>query len=329
MAANPQPPPPPQPRAGALPRLPAQQGAAPGAPAPGAPAPGAAAGAGAGSPAAPGAARGGSRRKTKRRQQKRRKSQKKRRGLWRGHRGGSGASVPPTPLLLRRIYSMELLSSQTNDALSGVVDLSISDVTNGDIEKIIEISPELSSLTQLELTSRRGTERTDDTLRLLAAISGLPNLTRLTLSMGIDDTAASVLADSLRHLPALQYLSLGRNSIGDDGCIALLSAMESCPALTRLELYRNHIGDAGCIALCASPLFSRQLITLNLHDNSIAEAGLSAIATALPSTITLRSLILYGNALTPDIQLSISRAARSRPAALPRLRIEFVEPPEE
>ena len=107
----------------------------------------------------------------------------------------------------------------------------------------------------------------------------MPRLKHLYLSnTAIGDAGLVALAPALRRLPALENLSLGGNSFGDEGIAALVApppAAAGAPPTTtgaltnleRLHLSRTQIADAGC-ATFAAALNSGALPALeNLYMN--------------------------------------------------------------
>jgi hypothetical protein len=132
----------------------------------------------------------------------------------------------------------------------------------------------------------------------LAAALGrgaLPRLKRLWLTnTAISDAGLVALAPALRRLPALEWLDLGGNSLGDEGLAALLAPLPP-PAgapppptgglakLTTLDLGRTQIADAGCGTLAAA-LDSGALPALEyvrLHGISASDATKAAVGEAL------------------------------------------------
>jgi len=215
------------------------------------------------------------------------------------------------------------LRSLTNRSLENVSHIFLSYVTNDDIDYIVGISAALTSITMFDLASYTGTGHMADTIMLMEAISRLTTLTSLSLSsIGIDDIAARALAESLPHLPALKSLNLSGNSIGAEGCAVIVQGIERCPTLVTLELPGNQIGNEGCVALCQSRIFFEQLRHINITNNHIGNEGFTVLAAALPTTVVLRFLDLYGNELSPELRRAITRARHNgRP-----IKIEFDEP---
>ncbi|EOD17301.1 hypothetical protein EMIHUDRAFT_244161 [Emiliania huxleyi CCMP1516] len=106
--------------------------------------------------------------------------------------------------------------------------------------------------------------------------------------LGWGDAETAQLAEVLASgaAPRLEYLGLGGNKIGDEGCKALAAALGkegAAPRLKTLNLGGNQIGDEGCKALAAALKegAAPRLKTLNLGGNQIGDEGCKALAAAL------------------------------------------------
>jgi hypothetical protein len=89
-----------------------------------------------------------------------------------------------------------------------------------------------------------------------------------------------LMAIGLRDVTCLQYLSLHKGFIGNDGAIALANIIENNRTLIEVSLSMNYIGNTGAIAL-ANAVKNRtnnvELFTLELSSNCIGEMGLQAL----------------------------------------------------
>lgn len=76
--------------------------------------------------------------------------------------------------------------------------------------------------------------------------------------------------------PALRYLDLARNRLGDEGVTALAHGLLDAPSLETLDLETTGLTDAGLAELSTSPLLS-SVRRLKLGDNAITEEGWLAL----------------------------------------------------
>jgi uncharacterized protein (TIGR02996 family) len=114
----------------------------------------------------------------------------------------------------------------------------------------------------------------DEGAHQLARVSTWTHLEELELrSNSIRASGARALA-SVRW-PALKKLTLGFDSIGDEGLRSLAGAAAP-PQLAVLEVNYNYIGPQGVEALTASPL-SWNLSALDLSNNPIGDEGVSTL----------------------------------------------------
>ena len=106
------------------------------------------------------------------------------------------------------------------------------------------------------------------------------NCTELRLAgCGIDDTAASCLAEGLNYCKSLRIFDLSCNDIGDAGAVALANVgLIHCIDLEILELSGNSIGSKGAASLANSIKLYQKLRTLNLSLNRIGDVGVRALA---------------------------------------------------
>ena len=138
-----------------------------------------------------------------------------------------------------------------------------------------------------------------DGVRQLAAGLGagaLPAVTVLYIfGTHVGDAGASALAAALGKgaLPRLKSLALGSAAIGDAGLVALAPALRRRPALEWLDLDGNPLGDEGLAALVAPPPPAgapppttgglAKLKVLDLSYTQITDAGCATLAAALDS----------------------------------------------
>ena len=151
----------------------------------------------------------------------------------------------------------------------------------------------------------------DGVQRLAAGLGAgaLPTVAWLRIiETHVGDAGASALAASLGQgaLPRLKHLELGKAAIGDAGLVALAPALRRRPALEWLGLYDNPIGDEGLAALVAPPPPAgapptttgglAKLKHLLLNRTQITDAGCATLAAALDSGAlpALEKLYLLG-----------------------------------
>jgi len=152
----------------------------------------------------------------------------------------------------------------------------------------------------------------------------LPAMTALDLyGAHVGDAGASALAAALGRgaLPRLDHLQLGHTAIGDVGLVALAPALRRRPALEYLDIGTNPLGDKGFTALVAPPPPAAgalppptgvltKLKTLVLSDTQITDEGCAALAAALDSGAlpALETLYLYGTPASAAAKATVRRA---------------------
>ena len=168
-------------------------------------------------------------------------------------------------------------------------------------------------------------------MRQLAAGLGagaLPALTHLFINCTHVGDAASALAAALGKgaLLRLGYLELTNTAIGDAALVALAPALRRLPALWWLSLSGNPLGDEGLAALVAPPQPAdapppttgglTKLKQLSLSSTQITNAGCAVLATALDSG-ALPALKSIGSL---DVPLASAAAIDAVHEALANLR---------
>jgi hypothetical protein len=171
-----------------------------------------------------------------------------------------------------------------------------------------------SVLPALEILNLYEPAASPDGVRRLAERLGagaLPAVTYLYLTyMHVGDAGASAFAAALGQgaLPRLKDLTLYSAAIGDVALVALAPALRRLPALEFLSLNVNPLGDEGLAALVAPPPPASgalsppkggltKLKALNLSYTQITDAGCGALAAALDGGAlpTLEVLRLHGS----------------------------------
>ena len=87
---------------------------------------------------------------------------------------------------------------------------------------------------------------------------------------GIDDSAASCLAQGIKHCTALETLNLNSNFIGDDGAISVADSIDS-HFFSLLNLSCNKIGIRGALAIAGA--LKLKGCRLHLWNNSFSNHG--------------------------------------------------------
>jgi len=101
------------------------------------------------------------------------------------------------------------------------------------------------------------------------------------------DMLSTIMANS-----ALRTFDLERNSVGDNGALALSEALKTNSTPTTLNLMRNWIGDNGAQGLSeALKMTNSTLTTLNLRHNLMEDHGAQALSEVLKTNSTLTSKI--------------------------------------
>ncbi len=127
----------------------------------------------------------------------------------------------------------------------------------------------------------------------LANCSTLRRLWGLNLDYGKLGAARIAQLLNSPYLDRLRWLDLGNNLLYRFGLEAVLRAAPRLPALRYLGLHDNLLGDAGVARLANSSLL-KQLEALNLDGNRLSNAGLRALAES-PQACNLAQLHIGRN----------------------------------
>lgn len=170
----------------------------------------------------------------------------------------------------------------------------------------------LRDATELNWEEKRLTAAHVDTLGMLLATNGLPQLETLNLAENMIDAErmhSLVRGLGWRALPSLKTLFLndqdGNQSIGigigNAGAAALAAALSrgAMPSLDWLVLSCNQIDDEGLVAL-AVPLRTHPALTaLNLSELDVGDEGVAALVAPGEGVLTkLKVLILHCTLIT-------------------------------
>jgi hypothetical protein len=99
---------------------------------------------------------------------------------------------------------------------------------------------------------------------------------------------ASRLANSLATHKYIKILSIGTQSLGDDGCRALATMVAKHETLEQLELDNNGIGAEGMRELGNALLTNKSLTFLNIAKNGADDEGFEALAKGLKRNKIMR-----------------------------------------
>lgn len=134
----------------------------------------------------------------------------------------------------------------------------------------------------------------DKTFRALFQL--VPSIEHLSLRFRNRDVIQS-LKRSIPYAKNLKVLDLRGNLIGDEGVADIVQGI-SRTNIKSLKLGFNHITDTGAKHLAWLVSQSNcQLTHLDLNCNLIGNTGGRALATALKENKSLKTFVLYGNAL--------------------------------
>ncbi|GIQ81207.1 hypothetical protein KIPB_002129 [Kipferlia bialata] len=123
--------------------------------------------------------------------------------------------------------------------------------------------------------------------RLLADLEAKTHPVLIHLhNVGMTPSDATVLAESLLHLPMLMKLNLGSNHISDIGMLAIADGLMHVPRLQQMCLSNNGITSVGAISLAQAMRHLPVLEELNMDGNPIGDRGAVAIGVAIPSEVS-------------------------------------------
>eukprot|EP00964_Phaeocystis_antarctica_P075918 scaffold46915_cov60-Phaeocystis_antarctica.AAC.1 len=188
-------------------------------------------------------------------------------------------------------------------------DISATDLTT--LGTLGSVLPALDQLVLIDSSGHCSAAGFDGVQRLAAGLGAgaLPSVSLLCLTnMHAGEAGASALAAALGRgaLPRLEALILINAGIGDAGLVALAPVLRRLPALKFLFLSQNPLGDEGLAALVAPPppasalspstgvLTKLELLGLSLTQ--VSDVGCAALAAVLDggALLALETLKLYG-----------------------------------
>lgn len=192
------------------------------------------------------------------------------------------------------------------------------------IRRLLACQDYIFSLTVKELRSH---------VSMLEVLPLLPNLTRLTFTLGINKCGMSHVRSSFglkvedaqglssclvewpQCCPCLTSLALPRNLIDDDLLKILMEGLYKNECVTSLDLSHNKISNAG--VRMVSKLLGKQsiLTTLDLSDNRIRAEGGRYLARGLRTNDSLVELNLRMNRLGDEGGVRLVDGLRSSPSS--------------
>jgi Ran GTPase-activating protein (RanGAP) involved in mRNA processing and transport len=119
-------------------------------------------------------------------------------------------------------------------------------------------------------------------------------------------------ANALKINTRLICLTLGRNSIQDEGAAILADALECNTAITSLELYESGIGNEGVVALGVALKVNTTLSRLDLLNNNIGDEGAASFLDVLTKWNTvLESVDFDDNEISSSTLADINALVRA------------------
>lgn len=162
-----------------------------------------------------------------------------------------------------------------------------------------------------------------DCVAWLPSVRACSNLTSLDLSSSDlrAEEGASALASTLRALPNLERLDLGRCSLGSASMAIVAPSVGELSRLEVLNMQNNRIGVEGAVALAPALRRLGDLRDLNLEENGIGADGAAALAPALRRLAKLERLTFDRNGFG-DAGVAV---VASTSVALPNLKVLRIE----
>ena len=186
--------------------------------------------------------------------------------------------------------------------------------------KLGSVLPALQMLTIAELPGAAGPDGVERLTEGLGA-GALPAVRVLVFgSVHVGDAGAEAFATALGRgaLPRLEGLFLISVAIGDAALVALAPALRRRPALVYLDLRKNLLGDEGLAALVAPPPTTTAVLAklklLFLNQTQITDVGCAALAAAFDRGVLpeLKTILLIGIPASAAARATVDEALKSR-----------------
>ena len=161
---------------------------------------------------------------------------------------------------------------------------------------------------------------------LANSLRHVPHLEVLSVSRNRLGTSISALADNLEYVPQLTRLELRETHMDEDGGRALSNRLQSLPKLEVLDVSHNPLGSA--VTMIAETLCKATCLTeLNMTDTKMGAEEATALGRSLMFLQNLTTLSVGSNQLAQGVSALVWRL--SEKSKLKRLNMENVEMGEE
>ncbi|KAL0242705.1 hypothetical protein GEMRC1_005268 [Eukaryota sp. GEM-RC1] len=137
-------------------------------------------------------------------------------------------------------------------------------------------------------------------------------LTRINLNRNsIGNEGLIALTEALKVNPITE-ICLQFNSIGNEGVTSLAEALKSGTTVSTIYLRSNSISNEGAIALADALKYNTTVSLLYLQSNLIGNEGAMALADALEVNTTVKEINLRNNPIDLQTQVNTSSSSRDR-----------------
>ena len=161
---------------------------------------------------------------------------------------------------------------------------------------------------------------------LADSLRHVPNLEVLSVSRNQLGTSILDLADNLKFVPRLTRLELGETHMDENGGRALSDCLQSLPRLQVLDISHNPLGSA-VVVIADNLCKATSLTDLNMTDTKMGAEEATALGSSLMSLQNLTTLSIGSNQLAQGVSALVWRL--SEKSKLKRLNMENVEMGEE
>ena len=161
---------------------------------------------------------------------------------------------------------------------------------------------------------------------LADSLRHVPDLEVLSVSRNQLGTSILDLADNLKFVPRLTRLELGETHMDENGGRALSDCLQSLPRLQVLDISHNSLGSA-VVVIADNLCKATSLTDLNMTDTKMGAEEATALGSSLMSLQNLTTLSIGSNQLAQGVSALVWRL--SEKSKLKRLNMENVEMGEE
>ena len=188
---------------------------------------------------------------------------------------------------LQRLTALRLLNLACNMHVFDFPDVYNVEARTGSMLALSGCLERMSGLTSLDLSYNQLGR--DCIPALVSGLQHLPNLQNLNLgSNSLVD--AQGLIDSLPHLQELRDLNLSGNEWGDYDAQRLAACLPRLSKFRGLNLCGNEFGDDGFAALMGSLMDLPSMTKIDFSDNQVTGVAIKALAAALRATGKLQAM---------------------------------------